>query len=256
MVMEKTEILFGFHSVYEALRAEKRQFEGVLISSKRSAGRADKVILLAEKRGIKLEYADPKELDKLTQFAPHQGIVARTSFFPTQKATQILPLLKKRETPYFILVIESIEDPHNLGALIRTALCADVDYIMIPKDRSCPPSPTVSRSSAGAMEHADIFMITNTASILRDLKESGAWVSGLDAQGTCGLYESDLTGNIVLVIGGEHKGIRPGVQKECDFVLSIPITGKINSLNASVAGGIAMYEAKRQRSLLLTPKGK
>jgi 23S rRNA (guanosine2251-2'-O)-methyltransferase len=106
------------------------------------------------------------------------------------------------------------------------------------------------------MEHADIFMITNTASILRDLKDAGAWVSGLDAHGSSGLYESDLTGNIVLVIGGEHKGIRPGVKKQCDFVLSIPISGKINSLNASVAGGIAMYEAKRQRSISFTPKGK
>jgi len=256
MAIEKTEILFGFHSVYEALRAAKRQFEVVFISSKRSAGRAEKVIMLAEKRGIKLQYADPKELDKLTQFAPHQGIVAKASFFPTKKATQILPLLKKRDTPYFILVIESIEDPHNLGALIRTALCADVDYILIPKDRTCPPSSTVSRSSAGAMEHADIFMITNTASILRDLKDAGAWISGLDADGSSGLYESDLTGNVALVIGGEHKGIRPGVKKECDFVLSIPISGTINSLNASVAGGIAMYEAKRQRSIPFTPKGK
>ncbi len=249
MATQKTELLFGFHSVYEALRAAKRQFEVIMISSKRSASRADKVIALAEKKGIQVQYTDPGQLDKLTQFAPHQGIVARASLFPTNKATQILPMLKKRETPYFILIIESIEDPHNLGALIRTALCAEVDYIMIPKDRSCLPSSTVSRSSAGAMEHADIFMITNTASILRDLKESGAWVSGLDADGSAGLYESDLTGNIALVIGGEHKGIRPGVKKECDFVLSIPISGKINSLNASVAGGIAMYEAKRQRSL-------
>jgi 23S rRNA (guanosine2251-2'-O)-methyltransferase len=245
--MVKTEILFGFHSVYEGLRAGKRQFESILISSKRKSKRADKVISLGEKNGVKIQYTDPKELDKLTEFSPHQGIVARASLFPTKKAKGILPLLAKRDTPYLILVVESIEDPHNLGALIRTALCADVDYILIPKDRSCPPSSTVSRSSAGAMEHAEIFMITNTASILRELKESGAWISGLDANGEKGLYESDLTGNVVLIIGGEHKGIRPGVKKECDFVLSIPISGKINSLNASVAGGIAMYEAKRQR---------
>ena len=193
MATQKTEILFGFHSVYEALRADKRQFELVYISSKRSSGRADKVINLAKKNGVQIQYTDPKELDKLTQFAPHQGIVARAGLFPTKKATQILPMLGKRETPYFILIIESIEDPHNLGALIRTALCADVDYIMIPKDRSCPPSSTVSRSSAGAMEHADIFMITNTASILRDLKETGAWIFGLDANGSTDLYESDLT---------------------------------------------------------------
>ena len=122
MATQKTEILFGFHSVYEALRAEKRQFEVVLISSKRSAGRADKVIGLAEKKGVKIQYTDPKELDKLTEFAPHQGVVAKASFFPTKKAGDILPILRNRETPYFILIIESIEDPHNLGALIRTAL--------------------------------------------------------------------------------------------------------------------------------------
>ena len=132
-------------------------------------------------------------------------------FFSHKKSNRdTVPLLGKRETPYFILVIESIVDPHNLGAWIRTALCAEVDYIMIPKDRSCPPSSTVSRSSASAMEHADIFMITNTASILRALKDAGAWISGLDAHGDTRLYESDLTGNIALVIGGEHKGIRLG----------------------------------------------
>ena len=247
MAKNRTEILFGFHSVYEALQVGKRSFENILISSKRSAGRADKVVHLAEKYGVTIQFTDPKELDRLTQFAPHQGIVARASLFPVKKGTEILPAIRARQNPYFILIIESIEDPHNLGALIRTALCADVDYIMIPKDRSCIPSSTVSRSSAGAMEHADIYMITNTASILRDLKEDGAWISGLDADGSTGLYESDLTGNIALIIGGEHKGIRPGVKKECDFILSIPISGKINSLNASVAGGIAMYEAKRQR---------
>lgn len=255
MAKEKTELLFGFHSVYEGLRAGKRTFEVVYISSKRSAGRADKVIGLAEQKGIQIEYTDPKLLDKMTEYAPHQGIVARAGLFPTRKAGEVISLLAKRDTPCLILVTESIEDPHNLGALIRTALCADVDYILIPKDRSCPPSSTVSRSSAGSMEHADIFMITNTASILRELKEAGAWIFGLDAHGDTGLYESDLTGNVVLVIGGEHQGIRPGVKKECDFILSIPISGKINSLNASVAGGIAMYEANRQRSVQLAPKG-
>ena len=123
---------------------------------------------------------------------------------------------------------------------------------MIPKDRSALPSSSVSRSSAGAMEHANIFLITNTASILRSLKENGVWISGLDAGGNTLLFDSDLTGNIALVIGGEHKGIRPGVKKECDFLLFIPnhgpAQGNINSLNASVAGGVAMYEALRQRA--------
>jgi len=248
----KNDILFGFHSIYEALKADKRKFQGIFISKTRSLKRFEKIQILARKKNIKIEMVSPEALDKMidlsNSFANHQGILAQTSFFPVKNASQVLSILKKKEQPCFILIVESIEDPYNLGALIRTALCAGVDYILIPKDRCATPSSTVSRSSAGAMEHANIFMITNTASILRSLKENGVWISGLDANGDTSLFASDLKGDIALVIGGEHKGIRPGVKKECDFLLSIPNQGDINSLNASVAGGIAMYEALRQRS--------
>ena len=245
----RTEVLFGFHSVYEALKAGRRRFEAVLLSDKRSDPRSEKVMALAKEKRLPIQTLSPEALDKLAQGGTHQGIAARVSAFPMKKAGDVWSDIKDRSAPFFMLVVESIEDTHNLGALIRTALCADVDYIMIPKDRSVLPSPGVSRSSAGAMEHADIYMVTNVAALLRDLKETGAWVSGLDAGGKKGLFEADLTGDLVLVIGGEHKGIRQGVRKECDFLLSIPISGKVNSLNASVAGGIAMYEARRQRDL-------
>lgn len=243
----KHEILYGFHSVYEAMRANRRTFASVLISDRRSGARGEKTAELAREKGIPVERISPESLDQFCGGGNHQGIGAKVSGFPVRGAADIWALLRKRDTPFFILIAESIEDPHNLGALIRTALCADVDYIVIPKDRSALPSPGVSRSSAGAMEHADIFLATNLAAFIRDLKEEGAWVSGLDAGGDKGLFEADLTGNLALVVGGEHKGIRPGVRKDCDFILSIPISGKVNSLNASVAGGIAMYEAKRQR---------
>lgn len=245
----KTDLLFGFHSVSEALKAGRRSFDTVFISEKRSHRRAEKIAGLANRRNIKVQYTDAKHLDKLTRSALHQGIAARTAPFPMEKAGDIVSHIRDRQDPFFILVMEQIEDPHNLGALIRTALCAGVDYIMIPKDRCALPTPTVSRTSAGAMEHARIFSITNSASLLRTLKENGAWVAGLDAGGTTPLFQADLTGDLVLVIGGEHKGIRPGVKKECDFLVSIPIQGPVNSLNASVAGGIAMYEACRKRSL-------
>ncbi len=244
---EKQDLLFGFHSVYEALKAKKRKFYSVLISKNRSSNRIHKIETIARKRKIKIELVKPETLDRATAVSNHQGVAAKTSFFPIKKASEVVKLVQIEKKSCFILILENIEDPHNLGALIRTALCAGVDYILIPKDRSALPSPVVSRSSAGAMEHADIFYITNTASILRSLKENGVWVSGLDALGDTFLFESDLTGNIALVIGGEHKGIRPLVKKECDFLLSIPNKGNINSLNASVAGGIAMYEAYRQR---------
>ncbi len=246
---EKSDTLFGFHSVYEALKADRRKFYKIFVSSqKRALTRFEKIEILAKTKNIKIEKAVPDFFDKMTNFANHQGILAKTSFFPVKNASEVTTIIQKRQKPCFILIMEGIEDPHNLGALIRTALCAGVDYILIPKDRCATPSSTVSRSSAGAMEYADIFIITNTASILRSLKENGVWISGLDAKGDTSLFDSDLKGNIALVIGGEHKGIRPGVKKECDFLLSIPNQGNINSLNASVAGGIAMYEAFRQRN--------
>ena len=245
---DKTDLLFGFHSVYEALRAGKRTFFCILISKKRTGPRTDKIEALAMERRINVETIDPMALDRMTEFSNHQGIAARTSFFPVKNASEIADTMGRDEKPCFILVMENIEDPHNLGALIRTALSAGVEYILIPKDRSAGPSSTVSRSSAGAMEHADIYMITNTAALLKSLKEKGVWVFGLDADGDRSLFDADLKGPIALVIGGENKGVRPLVKKECDFLLSIPNRGKINSLNASVAGGIAMYEALRQRN--------
>jgi 23S rRNA (guanosine2251-2'-O)-methyltransferase len=245
---DKTDLLFGFHSVYEALRAGKRTFSSILMSKKRIGERMEKIEALAKERGIKIEMVDPAILDKMTEFSNHQGVAARTSFFPVKSAMEVVDRISPDGKPCFILVLENIEDPHNLGALIRTALSAGVDYLLIPKDRSAGPSSTVSRTSAGAMEHADIYMITNTAALLRALKEKGVWVFGLDADGDRSLFDADLKGPVALVIGGENKGVRPLVKKECDFLVSIPNKSRINSLNASVAGGIAMYEALRQRN--------
>jgi 23S rRNA (guanosine2251-2'-O)-methyltransferase len=244
--MKNQDTLFGYHSIYEALKAQKRQFYSLLFSKKRSPHRTEKIEALAKKNELPIKMVDPQVLDKMTHFSNHQGMALEASHLPLKSASQAVSEIEKREGPSFILILENIEDPHNLGALIRTALCAGVNHILIPKDRSCQPSSSVSRSSAGAMEHADIYMITNTASILRELKKIGVWVSGLDAKGDTDIFNADLTGDVALVIGGEHKGIRPLVQKECDFLLSIPNKGRINSLKASVAGGIAMYEALRQ----------
>ncbi len=244
-----TEILYGFHSVYEALKAGRRRFETLYITRNRSGKRGDKIVSLAAAAGIKISVTDAGHLEKLSQSDAHQGIAARASVFPVGRGADLLPWIKSRQGPFFALVLDQIEDPQNLGALIRTALCTGVDCIMIPKDRSALPTPGVSRASAGAMEHAQIFIVTNTSATLRILKENQAWTAGLDAGGDTQLFQADLTGHLALVVGGEHKGIRPGVRRECDFLVSIPITGPVNSLNASVAGGMAMYEALRQRTM-------
>jgi len=192
----------------------------------------------------------PQPLEALDQLCPdvrHQGIVAIVGPLPLPKAETALRKMALKGNDTFSLVLESMEDPHNLGALIRTALCAGVDYIFLPRDRAVSPTPAVSRASAGALEHAPLYSVTNTTALLRTLKKKGVWVAGLDAAGNQSLFQADLTGNMALVVGGEHKGIRPLVKKECDFLLHLPMAGEVTSLNASVAGGIAMYEVLRQR---------
>lgn len=251
MKNKKTEILSGIHPVLEALKANRREFVKVYIKKNlnRSRSEIDTILKHAENINCQIEYVEVTLLDKLTQDAKHQGVAAKVSIFPSKTINDFFTQLKKIKNTPFILILENLEDPHNFGALIRTAQCAGVDSIMIPKDRSVAPVPSVSRSSAGAMEHSEIFLITNTASTIRELKKKGAWVAGLDASGETPLFKADFSGFFVLVVGGEHKGIRPLVKKECDFLISIPIKGNVNSLNASVAGGVAMYEAVRKREL-------
>ncbi len=242
-----TEILSGFHPVREALRSGRRRFEKLLVVREKNGGRLSKIMTLAETRQILVETLTFEAMEKLTRGARHQGVAARVSPLPMMGVDGFIKGLKEKKMPMFLLVIENLEDPHNLGALIRTALCAGVDAVFLPKDRAVSLSPSVSRASAGAMEHAGIVQVTNSAALLKKLKKMGFWVAGLDAAGTTPLFQSDLTGDLALVIGGEHKGIRPLVQKECDFLISLPIMDQVTSLNASVAGGIAMYEALRQR---------
>lgn len=241
------DILFGVHSVREALRAGKRRFHALLIADGRSRRRLSDIESLAAERGIGIEPADSGTLDRMARSSNHQGVVARTSILPVPNAMEFLDRLDHLESDCFLLIVENMEDPHNLGALIRTALCVGVDAVMVPRDRAVSPSPTVSRTSAGAMEHAAIYAMTNTATVLNALKQKGVWVFGLDAEGETPLFQADLKGPVALVVGGEHKGIRPLVQKACDVLVSIPNRGAVNSLNASVAGGMAMYEILRQR---------
>lgn len=254
------ETLCGVHSVLEAAKAARRTFSRIYISKERNLSRLNEILELAEKNRTEVEFVSADHLDHMSKGVKHQGIIATVTPFPLKKGESELKQGKahlKKGTALndiepagqksFIVVLEGIEDPHNLGAIIRTALCAGVDHIVIPKDRAVQPSPAVSRASAGAMEHADILSVTNTASYLRSLKKTGVWVAGLDAQGDTSIFQSDLTGSIALVVGGEHQGIRPLVQKECDFMLSLPLSQGVTSLNASVACGIAMYEVVRQR---------
>ena len=149
----------------------------------------------------------------------------------------------------FLLLLDNIMDPNNLGALIRTALCVGVNGVIIPKDRSAQPTPTVSKVSAGALEHISLSRVTNMANTIKMLKENGLWIAGMDKISTESIFTCDMKAFSAIVIGGEEKGIRPLVKKQCDMLLSIPQTGPLDSLNASAAGAVVMYEAFRQRRL-------
>ncbi len=188
-----------------------------------------------------------EQLAQIAVTAAHQGIAARVGPLPFADFSELLKPGESDSQELFLLLLDSVADPQNLGALIRTALCGGVSGIIIPKDRSASPSPAVSRASAGAMEHARICQVVNLVTAIKDLKKIGVWVIGLDHTGDRSLYDMDMTGPTALVVGGEDTGIRPLVRSHCDFVCHIPQTGPVNSLNASVAGGVAVYEGFRQR---------
>ncbi len=242
------EILYGIHAVEEAVRAGRRKVYEIYLLKTASRKRFRRIDLLAESYRIPVRWLEVAAFKALVTLERHQGVGARVSAYPRGDLSRLLNRAGGGDFPAFFLLLDGIVDPQNLGALVRTAVCAGVDAICVPKDRSAGPTPAVSRASAGAMEHAAMVQITNAANTLSLLKTHGCWIVGLDGGAEDTLYSADLTVPISIVIGGEQKGIRPLVKKQCDRLVSIPQSGKIDSLNASVAGAVAMYEVYRQRN--------
>ena len=243
----KTETIYGIHPVFEALQAKRRAFHELYILKDKTNQRIQQIIGIAQSAGIPIQYLQRQKLQSLTGIDTHQGIAARVSPYPLLGLSDLISDNAIIGTSRFLLLIDNIVDPHNLGALIRTALCATLTGVIIPKDRAAEPSPTVSKSSAGALEHMRLATVVNMVNAIRELKKNNIWIIGLDKNGDRSIYENDFTGNIAIIVGGEESGIRPLVKKNCDFLSFIPQNGPVNSLNASVAGAIAMYEAYRQR---------
>jgi len=247
----KTEILYGIHPVFEVLKAGRREIFEIYIAKDKTSKRIDKLVAIAESMKIPVEKVEPLTLKSMTGTDLHQGLGARTGPFPISGISDIFDGVRSNDANHLLLLLDNIMDPHNLGALIRTALCVGVDGIIIPRDRSVPPTPAVSKASAGALEHIRLVRVTNMVNTIKDLKEKGLWIAGMEKTSDKSIFFSDLTGPVAIVIGGEEKGMRPLVKKHCDFLMSIPQTGQVNSLNASVAGAVVMYEAFRQRHLSL-----
>jgi 23S rRNA (guanosine2251-2'-O)-methyltransferase len=246
----KAEILYGFHPVYEALRAGRRTFYEIYISKQSHAKRIERIRSAAGQKNISLKEASPAKLQTIGGTIAHQGVMARVTPYPLVDTADLLKtVLSGARSPFFLL-LDQVVDPHNLGAIIRTALCVGIDGVIIPKDRSAYPTPVVSRISAGALEYMHVTQVNNMARFVKTLKDRDVWVMGLDQTAGQPIYAADLTGAVGLVVGGEEKGIRPLVKRNCDLLVSIPQSGPVGSLNASVAGAIAMYESYRQRTLM------
>lgn len=253
--MTGTEVIYGIHPVFEALRAGRRAFQRIFLSpGQLPSRRLEQLREFAESRNIPVAAAKTAELERMAQSVHHQGVAARVSPFPLMPLSEILDTQPAAAGGRFLVIVDNLTDPQNLGAIARSALAANVDAILVPKDRSAGPTPTVSKTSAGALEHTRLARVTNVAAAMRQLREVGCWLYGLEHSAGRSVFSADLTGSVVLVIGGEQTGIRPLVKKNCDLLLSIPQSGPVESLNASVAAAIAMYEVVRQR-LTLTPSG-
>ncbi len=240
------DILVGRNAVTEALKSG-RGINRILMVKGETGPALKPIFALAKERGILIDHVDRAKLENLAAGYRHQGVLAYVAPVAYAELDDILAGAAERQEPPFLLLLDELEDPHNLGALLRTADATGVHGVLIPKRRSVSLSATVAKTSAGAVEYVPVARIGNIAQTLRELKEKGLWVVGADMDGEQIYDEADLTGPMVLVIGSEGKGISRLTKESCDFLVQMPMVGKLNSLNASVAGSILMYESMRQR---------
>jgi len=242
------EKLSGINSVREALNGS-RKVHRIYVLKERQDNRLQEIIALARTRGIKIEEASRQQLEQLAGNDWHQGVVARVEAYPYVSVEDIIERAAKRAEPPFIIILDGLEDPQNLGAIIRTAECAGVHGVIIPKDRAVDVTPAVVRASAGAVEHIPVARVSNLVNVIKDLKKQGMWVIGADMNGSKDHYSVDIPRPVAIVIGSEGKGIRRLVKENCDLLLRIPLRGRLNSLNASVAAALLIYEVLRQDTM-------
>lgn len=239
------DIIAGRNAVNEALRAG-RTLDSLYVQRGGHGGLAA-LIAKAKAQGVPIKEADPKKLEHMCGGANHQGVVAVAAVKEYASLEEIFARAEERGEPLFLVICDGLEDPHNLGAVIRTAECAGAHGVVIPKRRSVGLTYAVGKASAGAVEHLPVARVQNVAALLEDLKARGVWIYTADMDGSpwC---QTDFTGPAALVIGSEGSGVSRLVKERSDFVVSLPIKGQVNSLNASVAAGVLCYEVARQRS--------
>lgn len=242
----REDLILGRNAVIEALKSD-RTIECLYVSKGDLEGSIKVALGLAKDKGVVVKEADRRKLDVMCEGLNHQGIVAKVTPFKYCEVSDILEVAERKNEKPFIVILDEIEDPHNLGSIIRTAELCGVHGIIIPKRRNVGVTSTVYKCSAGAIEHIKIAKVTNINATIDILKEKGIWIYGADIEGKDFSYNTDFSGACALIIGSEGKGISSLTLKKCDLLVKIPMIGKINSLNASVAGGIMMYEVLKGR---------
>jgi 23S rRNA (guanosine2251-2'-O)-methyltransferase len=237
--------IYGINSVTEALKARGRAFEWVGMAKERHDIRLQRLIEDCRRLGVNVRFLERTELDKLAGNTAHQGVVAVTS---AKQYNDLEDVINAKRAEYsLVVVLDGVEDPHNLGAILRTADAAGANGIVIPERRAASVTGTVTKVSAGASEHMPIAKVTNIARSIEDLKKHNVWTVGLDERGKQSYYEMDYKMDCALVLGGEGKGLHDLVKRKCDFLVSIPMLGKVPSLNVSVAAAVVLFEIVRQR---------
>lgn len=243
----KNDIIEGRNAVIEALRVG-RSIDKIFIAKGETDKTLGHIASKAREAGIVVVDADRRKLDNMSVTHAHQGVIALIGVNEYCTVEDILSLAEGRGEAPFVIVCDEVSDPRNLGAIIRSAECAGAHGVIIPKRRSAGLTAIVGKASAGAAEHMAIARVPNISAVLKELKEKGLWVYGAAAGGSNDLWKTDFTGSVALVIGSEGDGIGRLVRDNCDFIVNIPMVGKINSLNASAAASVIMYEVLRQRS--------
>jgi 23S rRNA (guanosine2251-2'-O)-methyltransferase len=238
--------LAGKHPVLEALKAG-RSLNKIWLSTQAQRHLVGPILEEAKARGVVVQHVDKRKLDQLVPDLPHQGVVAQAAPASYVEVDDLLALAAERGESPLLVLLDEVEDPHNLGSVLRTVDCTGAHGVIVPKRRSASLTAVVAKTSAGAVEYVPVARVANLVQTIGKLKEAGVWIAGADAAADSDVYQANLTGPLAIVIGSEGRGLSRLVREKCDFLLSLPMFGRINSLNASVAAGVILYEAVRQR---------
>lgn len=239
-------IIEGRNPIIEALK-NNRPIEKIMVNKASKEGSIKKILAMAKENKVIIQEVDRHKLDEMSESHAHQGVIAITSDYRYYDLDEILEIPRQNGEDPFFIILDGITDPHNLGSIIRTADAVGAHAVIIPKRRSVQITPIVAKASAGAVEYLPVCKVTNIVNTIKTLKENGLWMAAVDMDGQT-FYQQNLGGPLGLVVGSEGEGISRLVKQNCDFTVSMPMSGNVTSLNASVAGGILLYEVYRQRN--------